>query len=470
MNNDLFFSPDPIVRKNARDLYESIKDLPLLSPHGHTEARWFAENTPFENPTDLIITPDHYIFRMLFSRGISLDSLRIPRKDGSRMEGDPRDVWRLFAKYFYLFAGTPTGLWIREELRTVFETDIPLNEKNADLLYDHIDACLKDERFRPRSLYERFNLELLSTTNGAAYDLSWHENIARSGWKGCIVPCFRPDDVTDIGRPDWLKNLGKLGELTGENTETFSGFLNALRKRREDFINLGCNSTDHGVKSPWTHRLSEKDAATIYTQALRGKADDEDQKVFAAHMLMMMAEMSTEDGLVMQIHPGVYRNHDQSVYDLYGGDRGADIPVRCEYTRNLKELLNAYGSHPNFKLVVYTLDETTYTRELAPLAGYYPAMLLGPAWWFNDSFQGMKRFKQSVVETAGFYNITGFVDDTRALPSIPVRHDFSRRIDADYLAHLMVQGILTQQEAEALMPELAYGLTKKVFNREGKLR
>jgi len=470
MNHDLFFPHDPAVRKTARDLYESIKNLPLLSPHGHTEARWFAENTPFDNPTDLMITPDHYIFRMLFSRGISLDSLRIPRKDGSRMEGDPRDVWRLFAKYFYLFAGTPTGLWIREELRTVFETDIPLNEKNADLLYEHIDACLKEERFRPRSLYERFNLELLSTTNGAADDLSWHENLACSGWDGCIVPCFRPDDVTDIGRSDWMENIRKLGELTGEKVETYAGFLKALRKRREDFINLGCNSTDHGVESPWTHRLSDKEAATIYTQALKGKAHDTDRKVFTAHMLMVMGEMSMEDGLVMQIHPGVLRNHDPHMFELYGADKGADIPLRCEFTRNLKELLNTFGTHPNFTLVVYTLDETAYTRELAPMAGYYPAMMLGPAWWFNDSFQGMKRFKQSVVETAGFYNLTGFVDDTRALPSIPVRHDFARRVDAAFLADLTSQGILSRREAENLMPELAYGLTKRTFLKQGTQR
>jgi glucuronate isomerase len=461
--NDLFFSPNPDVRKIAGELYISIKDMPILSPHGHTEARWFAENKPFENPTDLIITPDHYIFRMLVSQGISLDDLRIPRRDGSRADGDPRDVWRLFVKHFFVFAGTPTGLWLREELRSVFETDIPLDETNADLLYDHIDACLKDPRFYPRNLYERFNLELLSTTNGASDDLIWHKKLAHSGWQGTIIPCFRPDDVTDPGRPDWRENLRKLSELTGEDTECYPGFLKALRKRRQDFINLGCNSTDHGVESPRTFTLSASAVEAVYKRAISGRATDEDHRAFIAHMLMIMAEMSTEDGLVMQIHPGVYRNHDKNMFHGYGGDKGADIPVRCEFTQNLKELLNTFGSHPDFKLVVYTLDETAYTRELAPLAGYYPAMLLGPPWWFNDSFQGMKRFRESVVETAGFYNCIGFVDDTRALPSIPVRHDFSRRIDADFLAELTVRGILTRRDAETLMPELAYGLTKKGF-------
>ncbi len=461
--NDLFFSPNPDVRKIAEELYISIKDMPILSPHGHTEARWFAENKPFENPTDLLITPDHYIFRMLVSQGISLDDLRIPRRDGSRADGDPRVVWRLFAKHFFVFAGTPTGLWLREELRSVFETDIPLDETNADLLYDHIDACLKDPRFYPRNLYERFNLELLSTTNGASDDLIWHKKLAHSGWQGTIIPCFRPDDVTDPGRPDWHENLRKLSEHTGEDTECYPGFLKALRKRRQDFINLGCNSTDHGVESPRTFTLSAPAVEAVYKRAISGRATDEDRRAFIAHMLMVMAEMSTEDGLVMQIHPGVYRNHDQNMFEGYGGEKGADIPVRCEFTQNLKELLNTFGSHPDFKLVVYTLDETAYTRELAPLAGYYPAMLLGPPWWFNDSFQGMKRFRESVVETAGFYNCIGFVDDTRALPSIPVRHDFSRRIDADFLAELTVRGILTRRDAETLMPELAYGLTKKGF-------
>ncbi|MDD5582514.1 MAG: glucuronate isomerase [Candidatus Marinimicrobia bacterium] len=464
MMNDLFFSPDPTVKAIARNLYEGVKNLPLLSPHGHTDVRWFAENEPFNNPTDLIVTPDHYIFRMLVSRGINLDLLRIPRRDGSRAEGDPRTVWDLFAKNFYLFSGTPTGLWIQEELKSVFETDIPLNEKNADILYDHINACLKTSRFLPRSLYERFHLELLSTTHRATDDLSWHEKLARSGWQGKIIPCFRPDDVTDICQLDWVENIRKLENLTGENTESYQGFIHALRARRKDFINHGCQSTDHGVESPYTHTLTDIEAEKIYSRALMGKASQEDRQQFMAHMLMIMANMSTEDGLVMQIHPGVFRNHDKKLYEWYGADRGADIPLQCEYTRNLKELLNTYGHHPNFTLVVYTLDETTYSRELAPLAAYYPAMHIGPAWWFNDSFQGMRRFKESVIETAGFYNLTGFVDDTRALPSIPVRHDFARRIDADYLAEITARGILSQKEAEVIIQELAYGLTKRVFH------
>ena len=461
--NELLFSPDPAIRKLAVDLYESVKDLPLLSPHGHTEAQWFAENKAFSNPTDLIITPDHYVLRMLVSRGVSLDELGVPKRDGSRAETDPRKVWKLFAKNFYLFSGTPTGIWIREELKIVFNIDLTLNEENADTIYDQLDAKLKSEEFLPRSMYEKFNLELLSTTNGAADDLKWHKILTKSNWKGKVVPCFRPDDVTDIGNANWHKNIFALNMISKEDTTTYQGFVKALRKRRDDFIELGCNSTDHGVESPRTYRLSDSEAEKIYKRAIKGKATQEDRAIFTAHMLMVMAEMSCEDGLVMQIHPGVYRNYDQQLFVNYGTDKGGDIPIKTEYTHNLNELLNAYGSHQNFKLIVYTLDETTYTRELAPLAGYFPAMHLGPSWWFNDSFQGMKRFKESVVETAGFYNLTGFVDDTRALPSIPVRHEIARRVDADYLAEMILRGIISKDEAYIIMKELAYSLTKRLF-------
>lgn len=461
--DELLFSSNPAIRKLASDLYQEIKDLPILSPHGHTEARWFAENKAFDNPSDLIITPDHYILRMLVSRGMSLDDLGVMRKDGSRKIDDPRTIWRLFAKHFYLFAGTPSGIWIREELRTVFGIEQFLNEANADEIYDALDAKLKTPVFLPRSMYETFNLELLSTTNGATDDLRWHNILAESDWQGRIVPCFRPDDVTDPGRSDWLKNIMKLGELTGEDTSNYQGYVRALKLRRQAFIKLGCNSSDHGVYSPYTHRLTDREASEIYFHAMAGKVSDRECDAFIAHMLMIMAEMSTEDGLVMQIHPGVYRNYDLGMYEIFGPDKGADIPVKTEYTHNLKALLNAYGSHPNFRLIVYTLDESTYARELAPMAGYFPAMHLGPAWWFNDSFRGMKRFKEAVVETAGFYNLTGFVDDTRALPSIPVRHDIARRVDADYLAEMVMRGMINMDDARKIMKELTYGLTKRLF-------
>lgn len=461
---DLLFSPDPSVRSLARELYNEVRDLALLSPHGHTDAQWFAKNEPFENPTDLILTPDHYLLRMLISRGIAPDELGIPRRDGTRYETDPQKAWRIFAKNFYLFDATPSGLWIREELKNVFGIEQQLNEKNGEAVYDELNFKLKSKDFLPRSMYERFNLELLSTTNGASDDLKWHKIIAESGWKGKVVPCFRPDDVTDIGNIKWEKNLLSLAVVSNEDTSTYKGFIRALRQRRQDFIHLGCNSTDHGVRTPLTRKITDIKAETIYQKALKGKATENERNIFTAHMLMVMAEMSTEDGLIMQIHPGVFRNYHQDLFYTYGPDRGADIPCRTEYVHNLYEMLNTYGSHPNFKLVVYSLDESTYTRELAPLAAYFSAMHLGPPWWFNDSFQGMMRFKKAVIETAGFYNLSGFVDDTRALPSIPVRHDIARRADADYIAELTIRGIIERSRASVIMKELAYGLTKKVFN------
>lgn len=463
LDPDRFFDPLPAVRSLARELYESVREMPLVSPHGHVDPKILAENTPFPDPTELILIPDHYIFRMLYSQGIPLESLGVPTIDGAPVETDHRKIWQTFGDNFYLFAGTPTGVWLNHEFYEVFGVREKLSGETALRIHDQIQEKLRSPEFLPRTLFEQFKIEVLTTTDGAEDTLDYHKQIRGSGWGGTVIPCFRPDGVVNITADGWQQKIDRLSEVSGIEVTSFPKFIQALERRREFFKQMGAVSTDQGILSPYTHQLSPPEVEGIFQKALQGRARETDWHAFTAHMLMEMARMSSEDGLVMQIHPGSFRNHNLHIHQRFGLDKGCDIPVQTEYTRNLRELLNKFGNNSDFTLVVFTLDESTYSRELAPLAGHYPAMKLGASWWFNDSIQGMTRFRQQVTETAGFYNTVGFTDDTRAFPSIPARHDLARRIDANFLAGQVARHIIDMKDARNIIKDLAYHLPKKVY-------
>ena len=464
LHPDRFFSPDPGVRDLARELYASVADLPLVCPHGHVPPELLADDAPFPEPTALLITPDHYIFRMLYSQGVRMEDLGIPTRDGTPTEADPRAVWQRFADHYHLFLGTPTRAWLDYVFAEVFGVEEKLTSASGPAIYDQIDARLQEPDFRPRALFDRFNIEVLTTTDAATDSLEAHRRIRESGWGGRVVPCFRPDAAFRIASPAWRAEVDRLGERAGTEVGSYGAFVRALEERRAFFQSMGATSTDHAVVVPFTHRLSDAEADALFQRALRGEATAEDQASFEAHMLMEMARMSTEDGLVMQLHPGSFRDHHETVARRFGPDTGADIPLATEYTRNLHALLNAYGADPRFTLVVFTLDETTYARELAPLAGHYPALRLGPAWWFHDSIEGMRRYRQQTTETAGIYNTAGFNDDTRAFLSIPARHDLSRRVDADWIAGLVAEHRVDEADAYDMIRALAVGLVRDVYN------
>ncbi len=464
INENRYFDANPEIRKIAKELYAEVKDLPIISPHGHVAPKIFAENKPFPNPTELFIIPDHYIYRMLYSQGYSLEELGIPTLDGAPVEKDHRKIWQIFAENFYLYAGTPTGAWLTHEFAEVFGIDEKLNGKNAQKIYDLMSEKLQSKEFLPRTLFEQFNIEFLSTTDAASDTLEYHQQIKNSGWKANIAPTFRPDAVVNILSETWKTEIEKLSSASGIEIGDYYSYIKAIENRREYFKKMGAIATDQGVLLPYTHKLLDSEADAIFQRAIKGKATKDDEKKFVGNMLMEMARMSSEDELVMQIHPGVLRNHNKKIFKKFGLDKGGDIPIQTEYTYNLFELLNTYGNHPKFKVIVFTLDETTYSRELAPLAGHYPSMKLGPAWWFNDSIQGMRRFREMTTETAGFYNTVGFNDDTRALLSIPARHDLARRIDCNFLAKQVSEHIIDIEDAHKISYELANGLVKKAYN------
>ncbi|MBX3577527.1 MAG: glucuronate isomerase [Rhizobiaceae bacterium] len=463
LDDDRLFPLEPSARSLARALYATTRALPIVSPHGHTDPRWFAEDRNFPDPAQLLVVPDHYIFRMLVSQGISLDRLGIARRDGKPVETDGRKIWKLFAENYRLFRGTPTRLWLDHTFETLFGFDVPLSPETADMYYDRIAELLATEAYRPRALFERFNIEVIATTEGALDDLKWHRKIAKSGWKGRVVTTYRPDSVVDPEFEGFRENLDTFGELTGCDTGTWRGYLDAHRKRRAFFKKHGATASDHGHATADTANLSPKEAAALFARVRRKKVGADDARLFRAQMLTEMAKMSLDDGLVLQIHPGSWRNHSSVVHAGYGRDKGFDIPTRTDYVAALKPLLDAVGMEPALTIIVFTLDETAYSRELAPLAGVYPALKLGPAWWFFDSPAGMRRFRDLTTETAGFYNTVGFNDDTRAFPSIPARHDVARRVDAAFLAGLVREGQLREDEAFELATELAHTLAKKAY-------
>lgn len=463
LNEHRFFDPDPQVRRLAHELYLGIKDLPIISPHGHVDPKLLADNAPFPDPTELIIIPDHYIFRMLYSQGVKLEALGVPTRDGSAVETDHRKIWKIFAEHFYLFAGTPTGAWLAHEFAEVFGVTEKLDARNALPIYDHIQEKLRAPEFLPRALFERFKIEVLSTTDAASDSLASHKKLKASGWKGRVIPCFRPDAVVNLDDENWHSSLQTLAQTVGFEITSYAGFITALENRRRFFKEMGATATDHAAVTPYTQELSPQQAEAIFQRALQGKASTADAAQFTAHMLMEMARMSVEDGLVMQIHPGSFRNHNEFIFKKFGRDKGGDIPVPTEYTRNLHALLNKYGNDSRLTLIVFTLDESTYSRELAPLAGHYPALKLGPPWWFHDSIEGMTRFRARVTETAGIYNTAGFNDDTRAFPSIPARHDLNRRVDSNFLARLVARHIIDLDDARRMSRALAYDLAKTAY-------
>jgi glucuronate isomerase len=460
---DRLFPVEPSLRALARTLYDRVKNLPIVSPHGHCDPRWFAENARFPNPAELFVNPDHYVFRMLVSQGVPMTDLGVPRLDGGPVETDPRKIWRRFAENFHLFRGTPSAMWLEHSFEHVFGLDEPLSAATADDYYDHIDAKLGEERFRPRALFEQFGIEVLATTEGALDDLRWHRAIRESGWRGRVVTTYRPDAVVDPEFEGFLENVAKLGEVTGEDTATWEGYLDAHRARRAYFREFGATATDHGHPSARAENLPKADAAALFARVLSGGATAAEAEAFRGQMLTEMARMSLEDGMTMQIHPGSRRNHSALVFAVHGRDKGFDIPGRTDYVGALKPLLDAVGMEPGLTVILFTLDETSYGRELAPLAGAYPALRLGPPWWFFDSFEGIRRFRETTTETCGFYNTVGFNDDTRAFCSIPARHDVARRSDCAFLATLVGTGRLREEEAAEVAQDLTCRLAKDAY-------
>ncbi len=468
---DRFFDPDPAVRRVARELYDETRSLPIVSPHGHVDPAILARNERFAEPAALIVQPDHYILRLLYARGVPLEALGVPRRDrgggggggSAPVETDACQVWKLFADHYYLFRGTPTGAWLDYELHEVFGVRDRLSSETAARVYDEIAEKLATPEFLPRALFQRFNIEVLATTDAASDSLDHHRTIRESGWKGRVIPCFRPDAVFRIAAPEWPAQLEALGREHGAPLVDYAEFIRALEDRRTFFKSMGATATDHGVLEPYTTWLSPDEAETLFQRARQGDVTAADERRFTAHLLMEMARLSVRDGLVMQIHAGALRNHNRLVFERFGPDRGADIPVATEFTRNLRPLLNAYGNEERLTLVVFTLDESTYSRELAPLAGHYPSVRLGPSWWFHDSLEGMRRFRERTTETAGIYKTAGFNDDTRAFCSIPARHDMARRVDADFLAGLVARHVIDKNDARRMARALAYELAKETY-------
>ena len=461
---DRYLSPDPAQRAIGIELYEGVAKLPLVCPHGHVDARLLAsENASFGTPADLLIIPDHYVFRMLYSQGIPLEALGIRAIDGSPGEEDPRAIWQTFADHFSLFRGTPSGVWLANELVQVFGIETKLSGAAAQIIYDQLDAKLATPEFRPRALFDRFNIEVLCTTDAASDSLEHHQAIQDSGWGGDVRPTFRPDAVVNTLSPTWRRDLDALSESAGIEINSFAAYIQALEERRAFFKQMGAVAADHGAETAYTAELSSPEADAILQRALRGDTTAEDARRFGAHMMLEFARMSIEDGLVMQFHTGSVRNHNRILYDRFGADMGCDIPTRSEFTHNLRPLLNKYGNDPRLTLILFTLDETAYSREMAPLAGHYPALRIGPPWWFHDSPNGMLRYLEGVIETAGLHNTAGFNDDTRAFPSIPARHDLWRRVTCDWIAGLVLRGVVDMEDAAEMALDTAYRLAKRAY-------
>jgi glucuronate isomerase len=468
IDEKLLFPADPAVRPIAESLYETVRGLPIISPHGHVEPAWFADNKSFEDPTELLLVHDHYLYRMMYSQGVSLQALGVVNKHGEPV-AEARDAWREFASHYYLFRGTPTSIWLNLVFSRLFGLSEVLSPATADHYFDTISEKLSADEFRPRALFDSFNIEVLATTESPLDNLEHHRAIRESAWDGRVITTYRPDNVVDPEHPEFADGLLQLGELTGQDTSTWHGYLEAHRERRAFFKTAGATATDHGHLTARTADLSESQCKKLFKVVRGENVAPDDAELFRAQILTEMAKMSIDDGLVMQIHAGAKRDHNHTIFAEYGKDKGADIPQQVDFVNGLKPLLDRFGNSKELSIILFTLDETNYGRELAPLAGHYPILKIGPAWWFFDSPDGMRRYRERTTETAGFYNTVGFNDDARSFLSIPARHEVARRIDCGYLASLVAEHRLGMEDAMEVAADLAYNLPKKSYRLDHAL-
>lgn len=449
---------EPATRRLAAELYHSVADAPIISPHGHVPAQWLADDVQFTDAADLFVSHDHYVTRLLHSVGVPLGRLGV-----GGAASDPREAWRELCRHWHVFAGTASGYWIEDELAAVFGIEEAPSPTNADVLFDHIGALIREPGFRARALFERFGIEVLATTDDPLDPLEHHHVLAEDpSFTGRVIPTFRPDALVDPAAPGYVDRVAQL--IASASTATsFAGYLDAMRHQRERFIARGAVSADHGVTEPFTCAMSAEDSERLFQLALRSELTPAQSKALQGHVLWQMAGMSVDDGLVMTVHPGVRRNHHSATYRTFGPDTGHDIPLRVEYTDNLRPLLEAFGTAAGFHLVLFAIDESVYSRELAPLAGFYPSVRIGAPWWFLDAPDAMARWRAAITETAGFYRTSGFIDDTRAYLSIPSRHDVSRRADASYLARLVVEGRVTAEVAARIIADTVDAIPRETF-------
>jgi glucuronate isomerase len=452
--------PEQALSKQARALYELVQSLPIVSPHGHCDPRWWAEDTPFPDPAELLIIPDHYVFRMLYSQGVKLKDLGVGVAEEER---DARKVFQTFTDHWHCFLGTPSREWLEYTLYKTLGVETELTPASSGVVFDQISEKLSESAFKPRALFKSFNIEALATTDAAVDTLEHHDTINKSDWSGRIVPTFRPDSVLNPERSDFMEGLEKLRQATGKELGTFSEYLDAIRERRQFFKSMGATATDHDVPYLSTIYLSQEKVEALYKRALSNKLNRGDARYFYGHMLILMAEMSVEDGLVMQLHVGSGRNSNKPLFESHGPDMGADMPRAMNWVKGLQGLLNRVGNDPRLSVILFTLDESTYTRELGPMAGHWPCLRIGPPWWFHDSTNGIRRYLDSVVETAGYFNLAGFNDDTRAFLSIPARHDTWRRGVSMHLSDQVASGRLRQGYAEMLAPLLCRDMALEAY-------
>lgn len=419
-------------------------------------------NEAFGDPTSLLITPDHYVTRLLHARGVALGDLGV---GGTRL--DETASRRAFAELCCAWedlAGTAVRSWLEAELVSLFDVDVVPSTSTADVVYDTIAAVLASDAFRPRALWDRFGLEVLATTDDPCSDLADHIALAADPtWSGRIVPTFRPDAYLEPSRVGWADLVRRLGVAADIDTGTYGGFIAALEARRRFFVEHGATAADHSHADVESFTLSDAEATRIYAAALAGTATDAECTAFRRHMLSEMARMSCEDGLVMMLHPGVVRNHHRPTSERFGPDTGHDLPRRIDFVEPLRPLLERYGTNPGFHLVLFTLDETAWSRELAPLAGFYPSVHVGVPWWFLDAPGALVRFWDAIVDQIGFARTSGFVDDTRAFCSIPARHDVSRRIEAGVLARLVTTHRIGEGETLRIAARLVGDQPRQVF-------
>ncbi|MEN9954281.1 MAG: hypothetical protein RL028_883 [Actinomycetota bacterium] len=445
----------------ALELYGEIRDLPIISPHGHVDPNLFVRNEKFESPTDLFIYHDHYITRLLHADGVSMVELRKPQSDADLSHA--KNAWLKFFERWAMFAGTASGYWFQESLQTVFGITQEPSAENALAIFEQIALELARDEMSPIELLKSFNIEFLATTDDPCDDLAAHSILnGDAGLATRFAPTFRPDFYIDPRTEDWLERVQRICTMTSQLVN-HKGLVEALWLRRVFFKSQGAVSVDIGAATAFTTVLPTADAEALFEKAKAGTISEAEALLYRGNMITEMVRMSCEDELVITLHVGVHRNHSAPTLEKFGRDTGHDLPIQAEFVQNLKPVLDLYGLHPNLTLILFSLDESTWGREIAPLASFYPSVRIGAPWWFLDAPDSATRFREATVEIAGFYRGSGFIDDTRAFLSIPARHDMARKVEAAFLAKLVTQGRISIETARKIVTDIVVAIPKRAF-------
>ncbi len=446
---DRLFPADLSTRMLARRLYESVRGLPLVCSGVVADPSWFAENPALPDPAQVFVQSDRQVWAILRGHGVAPGQLGVA-DDGASIAGDPASVWKVFAANYHAFRGTPTRLWHDHAFSTLFGLNERLSADNSDRFYTRVAECLAKPEFRPRALFQRFNIELLSAL-ATPFDSLDPYLAARGSLKGRLVPTYCPDRLVDANNPGFITALDRFAELTSTDAWTWKGYLDAHRQRRAQFKSAGALAISQFALAARTADLPAEDAEKLFAKIVSRDFSPAEGDLFRAQMATEMARMSLDDGLVLQLHLDTPPVHDPE----------QKVPPPMPSVDGLLPLLQRFRGEPGLRVVACQDGLSAQADELARLASEYACLFVSAGG--SGGSEPMRRFRAMSFQNAAFYKTLNALQGQRFI-ALAALTDAIRRLDCAFLAEFVVAHRLDEDEAHAMAKDVAYGISKKVYH------